>query len=131
MLGPQRGWLLRRHRRRPLATIGETYRSLERGFAEHARDIAVHPRYRAFISDAGFGADRSTKEYFAEVRRSGAPYVADFYVSAASGNLCLTVSARAAPLLCVGLEIEGAGLLFFALQFNIAYLGELVLVDCT
>jgi methyl-accepting chemotaxis protein len=53
----------------------------------------VHPRYRGVISDAGFGADRAGKEYFAAVRRTGGPYVSDFYVSTASGNLCLTVSA--------------------------------------
>jgi methyl-accepting chemotaxis protein len=64
----------------------------------------VNPSCAGTISTAGYGADRSAKEYFREPIRSERPYHSPAYISSASGSLCITASA---PLFDAAGRIRG------------------------
>lgn len=55
-------------------------------------DNVVNPLCVGRISSAGYGADRSSKEYFSEPIRTGRPYLSPAYLSSASGSLCITAA---------------------------------------
>lgn len=64
----------------------------------------VNPLYRDSISAVGQGQNRREKDYFREVTSTGRPFVSSIYLSSATGNLCITVSA---PLLKKSGEFYG------------------------
>lgn len=67
-------------------------------------DNIVNPARRGSISEAGYGADRSDREYYRVPFRTKEPYHSPAYLSSASGSLCITVSI---PLLDAAGSVRG------------------------
>lgn len=62
----------------------------ERGL--QVSDNVVNPLCAGKISSAGYGADRSAKEYFSVPAGTSRPYLSPAYLSSASGSLCITAA---------------------------------------